>query len=186
MKKDLKAFMTENKAAFDQVDPPVDLWQRIEKELDQRESAPHPSRIRKIWVMQVLKVAAVTLLIGTAGIVIYFYGKRHAYEDYSRINPQLAAEQRAYAALVDQKKDSIAYIAASDPALHGEFSKTLSQMEVSYETLKQEFAKSPNKELTLEAMIRNLQAQIDVLSQQMEILNYMNQTKTKQTQHEQI
>ena len=58
-------------------------------------------------------------------------------------------------------------------------------MEANYEMLKQEFANSPNKELTLEAMIRNLQAQIEVLSQQMDILNYINKNE-KPTKNEQI
>ncbi|SEL27469.1 hypothetical protein [Parapedobacter koreensis] len=186
MKKDLKTFIAENKAAFDDANPPADLWQRIASNLDQQEQSRHDSPMTgKPWVIQVLKVAAITFLIGTAGIVIYFYGRKHAYDDYSQVNPHLAAEQQVYARLVTQKKDSIAYIATSDPALYGEFSKVLHQMEANYEMLKQEFVKSPNKELTLEAMIRNLQAQIEVLSQQMEILNYINNTKN-QTKNEQI
>ncbi len=185
MKKDLKTFITENRAAFDDANPPKDLWQRITKELDEPGQSKDNPPVRKIWIMQVLKVAAVTFLIGMAGITVYFYGKKHAYEDYSQINPNLAAEQKAYAQLVTQKKDSIAFIAVSNPVLYGEFSEVLSQMEANYEVLKRELAKSPNKELTLEAMIRNLQAQIEVLGQQMEILNYINETKNK-PRHEQI
>ncbi len=180
MKKDLKVFIRENRASFDHATPPSDLWQRIADELDQRgQRRSKRVGVRKMWVAHVLKVAAVTLLIGTAGILVYFYGKRDAYADYSRINPGLAAEQQVYAQLVTQKKDSIAYIATSNPALYGEFSKVLGQMETNYDMLKQEFSKSPNKELTLEAMIRNLQAQIEVLSQQMEVLNYINGTKNR-------
>ncbi|WP_353125882.1 hypothetical protein [Parapedobacter pyrenivorans] len=186
MKKDLKAFVSENRAAFDPANPPPGLWQRIADELDNREqSRDEKAGIRKIWLTHILKVAAITFLIGTAGILVYFHGKRDAYIDYSRINPDLAAEQQVYAQLVTQKKDSIAFIATSNPALYGEFSKVLGQMETNYEMLKQEFAKSPNKELTLGAMIRNLQAQIDVLSQQMDVLNYINGTKS-QTKDEQI
>lgn len=186
MKKDLKAFIWENRTKFDHANPPSELWQRIAGELDQL-NQPHDEMavVRKTWLSRVLKVAAVTFLIGTAGLLVYFYGKRDAYADYSRINPDLAAEQQVYARLVTQKKDSIAFIATSNPALYGEFSKVLDQMEVNYEMLKQEFAKSPNKELTLGAMIRNLQAQIEVLSQQMEVLNYINGTKN-QTNDEQI
>jgi len=185
MKKDLKTFIVENRTAFDHATPPQEIWQRIANELDKptRRVSGAPSKI--MWIGQVLKVAAVTFLVGTVGILVYFYGKKHAYEDYSRINPDLAAEQQVYVQLVTQKKDSIAYIASSNPDLYGEFSNVLSQMEANYELLKQEFAKSPNKELTLEAMIRNLRAQIEVLTQQMEVLNYINRTKD-QTKDEQI
>lgn len=186
MKKDLKSFIQENREAFDDATPSLHLWQGIASGLDEldRQRTDIPSS-RTTWFAQVLKVAAVTFLVGTVGMLIYFYGKREAYLDYSRVNPDLAAEQQVYAQLVTQKKDSIAYIATSNPALYGEFSKVIDQMESNYEMLKQEFAKSPNRELTLEAMIRNLQAQIDILSQQLDILNYLNSAKNE-THNEQI
>ena len=59
-------------------------------------------------------------------------------------------------------------------------------METNYNTLKQELSQSPNKELTLEAMIRNLQVQIEVLGQQMEIMNYVKKEKHNTTKNEQI
>src|SRR5690606_20091130 len=109
--------------------------------------------IRKM-VTRVLKIAAVTLLIGSAGIVVYFYGKKTAYDEYYRINPQLATEQQAYSQLILQKKDSVAVIATGNPLLYNEFSAALSHIEQNYETLKREFENSPNKERILEAMIR--------------------------------
>jgi len=180
MNKDLKSFIQENREAFDDAHPPANLWRGVAAGLNEKDHR----RIKKIdgkrtWVSHVLKVAAITFLVGTAGMLIYFYGKREAYLDYSRVNPDLAAEQQAYARLVMQKKDSIAYIATSNPALYGEFSSVIDQMESNYELLKQEYAKSPNRELTLEAMIRNLQAQIDILSQQMDVLDYINDSKNQ-------
>ncbi len=186
MKKDLKAFMAENREAFDGATPPEALWQRIATELDKAEHPEKGAKVRSMWVFQVLKVAAVTFVVGVVGIMVYFYGKKHAYDDYSRISPNLAAEQKTYAQLVTQKKDSIAYIAASNPTLYGEFSEVLSHMEENYESLKRELAESPNKELTLEAMIRNLQAQIEVLSQQMEVLDYINNETKNKFRDEQI
>ncbi len=186
MKKELKSFILENRDAFDDANPPAHLWQGIAASLDERDRDHTEKRGNKtLWFAHVLKVAAVTCLVGTVGILIYFYGKREAYLDYSRVNPHLAAEQQEYAQLVTQKKDSIAYIATSNPTLYGEFSTVIDQMESNYELLKQEFAKSPNRELTLEAMIRNLQAQIDILSQQLEVLNYINRSKNE-TPNEQI
>lgn len=186
MKKDLKTYIRENKAAFDDATPPLDLWQRIAGGLDEQPRLHVEKRGgRTVWVARILKVAAIALLIGTMGILLYFYGRNDTYVEYSRINPDLAAEQQVYAQLVMQKKDSIEYIAVSDPKLYAEFSKVLDQIEANYDMLKQEFSQSPNKELTLEAMIRNLQAQIEILSQQLEILNYINDSKS-QNRNEQI
>lgn len=186
MNKDLKSFIQENRAAFDDAHPPANLWRGVAAGLDEKDHR----RIKKIdgkrtWASHVLKVAAITFLVGTAGMLIYFYGKREAYLDYSRVNPELAAEQKVYAKLVTQKKDSIAYIATSNPALYGEFSKVIGQMESNYDLLKQEYTQSPNRELTLEAMIRNLQAQIDILSQQLDVLNAINHQKNE-ARNEQI
>lgn len=186
MKERLKTFIATNRAAFDDATPPANLWLRISEDLD-RKSTPirQVQPPRKPGLRHVLKVAAITFLIGTAGLTIYFYGKKQAYEDYGRISPELAAEQRTYAELVTRKKDSIAYMATANPVLLDEFNGTLHQMEANYELLKQEFAKSPNQGLTLEAMIRNLQAQIDVLSQQLQILHYIRESGN-QSNNEQI
>src|SRR5690606_27142982 len=184
MKRNLEKFISENRAAFDHAEPPLDLWERISENLEKKDTRSAQTPVRKM-VLHVLKVAALTCLIGTTGIAIYFYGKKNAYDDYTRINTGLAALQQNYSRLVIQKKDSVAIFAAHDPALYGEFSKALDQMEANYELLRDEFANSPNKELTLEAMIRNLQAQIDVLSRQMEILKYLHSNK-KLPKNEQI
>lgn len=85
-----------------------------------------------------------------------------------------------------QKKDSIAFIAATDPALYGEFSTVLSQMEDSYQSLKQELPRSPNQEMTLEAMIHNLKTQIEVLGQQLDTYHYINNTQKDQPNEYQI
>ncbi len=186
MKAHLKTFISTNRTAFDDATPPTDLWLRISDELDRGTT---PTRripaTPKSSIGHVLKIAVVTFLVGTAGLAIYFYGKQQAYEDYGRVSPALAAEQQAYIQLVTQKKDSITYMATANPALLNEFTDALHQMEANYELLKQEFAKSPNKELTLEAMIRNLQAQIDVLSRQLQILHYIREPKNH-SKNEQI
>lgn len=184
MKKQLKTFIQKNRADFDEANPPEGIWENIAAALDaQQQPQPVP---RKFRTAPLLRVAAAILLISIAGLAVYNYGKKQAYNDYSRINPELAAEQQVYAQLVTQKRDSIAHFAASNPALYGEFTQVLEQMETNYNALKQDLAKSPNKELTLEAMIRNLQVQIEVLSQQMEIMNYVKKETKNTTKNEQI
>src|SRR3546814_902145 len=124
MNKDLKSFIQENREAFDDANPPLHLWHGIAAGLDERDHRNIKMLGgKRAWISRVLKVAAVTFLVGTVGILIYFYGKREAYLDYSRVNPDLAAAQQIYAQLITQKKDSIEYIATSNPALYGEFSK---------------------------------------------------------------
>lgn len=175
MKQQLKTFIEQNRRDFDHANPPEGLWENISTALDARRT--DQPRGKKYRIGRLIQLAASVLLILGTGFIIYHYGRMQAVDDYSRISPELAEEQQVYARLIVQKRDSIALFATADPTLYGEFSSVLGQMENNYNTLKQELAGSPNKELTLEAMIRNLQAQIDVLSQQMEVLNYVKKSK---------
>lgn len=184
-KKNLKSFIEENRQAFDDAIPPENLWDQIAGRLDAQQEQPAPV-VRKLRFGTALKIAATALFFCAAGLLAYNYGRKQAYDDYSRINPKLAAEQKAYAQLVTQKKDSIAFIAASDPVLYGEFSDVLQQMENNYKTLKQGLSQSPNQEMTLEAMIHNLRAQIEVLSQQMDVYNYIKETEKTNGNEQQI
>lgn len=185
MKQQLKNFIQQNRTGFDDANPPEGIWENIAAALNTQQPG-HSPVVRKSWTPYIVRIAAAILLLTAGGIAIYNYGRQQAYDDYSRINPELAAEQQTYARLVIQKRDSIAHFAASNPALYGEFSDVLSQMESSYNALKQELDNSPNKELTLEAMIRNLQVQIEVLSQQMRIMDYVKKETKNDTKNEQI
>lgn len=177
MEKDLKSFIRNNRSDFDTANPPEALWDRIAKSLDDEQMTT--SKPRKLYFARLMRVAAAVLLLGIAGALVFTYGRKQGYEDYHRINPQLAAEQRSYADIVSQKKDSLAFIATTNPILYNEFSTALEQIEASYNTLKQELHTSPNQELTLEAMILNLRIQIEILEQQID--TYQN-VKDKENQ----
>ncbi len=182
MDKNLKTFIRDNRAAFDAANPPDGLWERIEASLDGQQPEKK-NNVGRISIARITQLAAAVLVLAVAGALVFTYGRKQGYEDYHRINPQLAVEQQTYADLVTQKKDSIAFIAATNPTLYGEFSSVLEQMEASYLSLKQELPDSPNQQMTLEAMIHNLKIQIEVLGQQLDTYHYIN-TNIKNGEHE--
>lgn len=179
MEKNLKSFIRDNRPAFDTANPPEGLWDRIEASLE-RQQPEATTKTRRLPIARMAQIAAAVLVLAIAGAMVFTYGRQQGYQDYHRINPQLAAEQRTYADLVTQKKDSIAFIATTNPALYGEFSTVLEQMEENYQSLKQELPNSPNQEMTLEAMIHNLKIQIEVLGQQIDTYHYINNAKENQ------
>lgn len=189
MEKRLKDFIDTNRDQFDDQQVPWGLWSNIaealDKDLQDQASAegsdPTPIRSLKRTVPRgFLKIAASMIFLALAGTGIYFYGKQQGYEDYARINPELAATQGSYQVLVNQKKDSVAsFFSTRNPDVEAEFLETLIQMEKNYETLKAELPGSPNKERILEAMILNLQAQSAVLNQQMIILNKLTSPRNE-------
>lgn len=180
MEKRLKDFINDNKEQFDDQQIPWGLWSNISEALDknsqhqdgeERAETVPVRTLKKAIPRRLLKIAASIALLIIAGTSIYFYGKKQGYEDYARINPELAATQGSYQVMVNQKKDSVAFFSSRNPDLEAEFVETLTQMEKNYEALKAELPSSPNQERILEAMILNLQAQTAVLNQQMIILH---------------
>ena len=57
------------------------------------------------------------------------------------------------------------------------FTKDIDQLDSSYNILKNQLSATPNRELLLEAMIQNLQLQLNVLNQQLNIIHQIKQSK---------
>lgn len=182
MKDHLEKYIRSNKRAFDAAEPPEHIWMGVEAALNEAAGRKKNSNI--LTIRRFLSLAAVMLLVLTAGIVVYRHNMK-ATSNYRTIDPILAQQQEAYTAAIESKREQLAITAASNPALYQEFSSELNKMERNYLQLKKEMAQSPNKELTLEAMIRNLQMQVEVLNQQLEVFHYLHQQE-KNTPYEQL
>lgn len=182
MKGNIEKFIVENKKLFDEAVPPAGVWENIENSLE--ENIKRKKKHKVLALRTFISIAAMLLLVCTAGILLYRTNQSNK-QDYSKIDPILAKRQLEYASLVSEKRDALSAMAANDPNLYQEFSDVINNMQSNYKQLKEEFAQSPNKELTLEAMINNLQMQIEVLNQQLEVLNYIHQQE-KKTPYENI
>ena len=82
-----------------------------------------------------------------------------------------------YTSLIATKRTELKTIAKSDPELYKEFSAEIAKMDSTYKKLNNDLATSPNQEDVLRAMIRNLQIQTDVLSQQLNVIEQFNEFK---------
>ncbi|MDF3077746.1 MAG: hypothetical protein K0S09_1635 [Sphingobacteriaceae bacterium] len=174
----LENFVRGHRRDFDEFEPPMNLWDRIEEQLDQEKTvAPRQPRVVKLSV--VLSIAATLLVVLSAGIVFIKYQKTQAV-NISNINPELADQQVHYASMIETKRSELKQIEKQDPQLYNEFASEIKKMEVSYQKLKSDLPTSPNQEETVKAMIRNLQAQIGVLNQQLNIIQQIKQIKTQQ------
>ncbi|AEI48768.1 hypothetical protein [Runella slithyformis] len=116
--------------------------------------------------------ASIALLLGLgwAGYRInQNYGVTEAPE-VALANPGYAKQMTQYTQLIDNKRTELRQMTESDPALYKEFAVELDQLERSYQNLKADLPKNPNRETVIQAMIQNLQWQIDLLNQQLDIL----------------
>lgn len=177
----LENFIRDNKKGFDLYEPPVDLWSKIEAGLEGPDTTRvQPKKEKVVKLSIVLKVAATIIVVMAIGI--FFWNSQSIDTvNLSSINPELAKQQMHYASLIEIKRSELKRIEKEEPQLYKEFSSEIKKMDESYEKLKNDLPTSPNQEETVKAMIRNLQAQIQVLNQQLIIIQQINDYKNTQS-----
>ncbi|MVM32358.1 hypothetical protein GO755_20090 [Spirosoma sp. HMF4905] len=199
MKKDkLERFVRDNHEAFDK-EPPVDLWKKIEAGLDkssldkpQTEQAGlniaspfldvHKNRSltsgRQIgWPVLDWRVAASIAVLLLAGCFFYMnqqYGMTKQPEVIAA-SPTYAKEVVHYTQLIDDKRAELKQMTEDNPALYQEFATDLNRLENSYKSLKADLPKNPNQEMLIQAMIQNLQLQINLLNEQLRVIQRIKQ-----------
>jgi hypothetical protein len=180
MSKRLEDFIRMNKEEFDDLEPSADLWKKIEKHLPAEGTMPKKREAKTFSLNFVLRVAASVILVMGVSFALYLRHEKRAGIDYAAINPTYARQQMHYASLVQSKRSELKTIAKSDPQLYKEFSAEIAKMDSTYKKLNNDLATSPNQELVLRAMIRNLQIQTEVLNQQLNVIEQYNQMKKEQ------
>lgn len=128
---------------------------------------------RKIGKNLSWRIAASIVLVAGLGWLGYRvnqnYGITEAPE-VALVDPGFAKQVTQYTHLIDNKRAELRQMTESDPALYKEFAVELDQLERSYQNLKSDLPKNPNQEVVIQAMIQNLQWQIDLLNQQLDII----------------
>ncbi len=182
MKDRLENFIRDNKKEFDQFDAPAAVWDKIEKQLNEKGINSLSAGGKKEKVVRLsllLKIAATIIVVLGVGLWGYQYQKKES-TDLSNIDPQLAKQQVHYANLIEVKRSELKQIEKEEPQLYSEFSSEIRKMDASYQKLKSDLPGSPNQEETVKAMIRNLRIQTELLNQQLNIIQQINNVKKEQ------
>ena len=183
MKDKLQRFVRDNREAFDVYEPSDDLWNRLNQQLPAEEapkvvaevtppiSAPNP--FKQAWRNLNWRIAASIALVIGLGWVGYRVNQNYGITEAPEValsNPTFAKQVSQYTQLIDNKRDELRQMTESNPNLYKEFAVELDQLERSYQNLKSDLPKNPNQEVVIQAMIQNLQWQIDLLNQQLDII----------------
>jgi len=175
----LEDFVSDNRKEFDDRVPSGKVWEKIDAAINGKEKK------RTIW-MPVIKwslAAAAVILIGT---MVYFQldKKQPAKSeiattepDINKLAPEYAPQVNEFAKLIDMKQEELKQLSKEQPELYKKFTSDITQLDSSYNTLKTQLSVSPNKEMLIEAMIQNLQLQLNVLNQQLNIIKQIKQSK---------
>jgi hypothetical protein len=164
-------FIKNNKSSFDTAMPGDDLWSKMELELNKK---AHRRPNRKLW----LSIAASFIAVLS---IAYIYSQEKGPENtLAEVNPTNAKKQVRFASMIEKKTDSLQVYADENPELYQKFSSDLAKIQVDYDALKQDLAKSPNQEFIVRAMEKNLELQLQVVSQQLQIINKVRQVENNQ------
>lgn len=86
-------------------------------------------------------------------------------------------EMYHYARLVEIKHKELKKIEKDEPLLYRQFAGDVHKLDSVYRSLERQLPSNPNREQLLEAMIQNLQLQMELLNRQLDIIKQINHTK---------
>jgi hypothetical protein len=181
MSKRLEEFVKTSCLDFDELEPSADLWSRIEKNLPPNFEQPKKREAKTFTLGFVMRVAAAVIVVMSVCFVLYLRNANTKSVDIAAINPTYAKQQVQYISMIEDKRTELKELSKSDPQLYREFSTEIAKMDSVYKKLNNELATSPNRELVLHAMIRNLQLQTQVLNQQLSVIEQFNQMKKEES-----
>ena len=107
--------------------------------------------------------------------------KQNSSETKNSVGNELGSDVKKemvyYAKIVEIKHDELKRIQKDEPLLYKQFSGDVYKLDSVYQSLKKQLPKNPNREQLLEAMIQNLQLQMDLLNHQLQIIKQINNSK---------
>jgi len=97
--------------------------------------------------------------------------------DNKELESSMDEEMFHYAKLVEIKHRELKAIEKDEPLLYKQFSSDVYKLDSVYHDLRGQLTNNPNREQLLEAMLQNLQLQMELLNHQLEIVRQINHTK---------
>jgi hypothetical protein len=177
MSRKLEKFIGDNRNEFDDKMPSDKVWENIAISLVEKQP-------KKSILTPLFKWAIAAAIIITAGLIVFFTtNTKKAAVDFAGTKKDSStgviatAEVNEFAKLVLLKQEELKALAPEHPELYHQFTTDINQLDSSYKSLKGQLSITPNREMMIQAMIQNLQLQLNVLNQQLNIINQIKQSK---------
>lgn len=185
MGRKLEKFIGDNRNEFDDKMPSDSVWENIAADLPVQKKK-HGFILRPLYKWSI----AAAILIST-GIITFLAlntsktsstgnvtaSKVDTATDQNTNTVEYAPEINEFAKLVALKQEELKLLAPEQPELYKKFTTDINQLDSSYKFLKNKLDATPNREMLIQAMIQNLQLQLQVLNQQLNIINQIKQSK---------
>jgi hypothetical protein len=177
MNNDLEKFIEDNRGDLDDRTPSGKVWENVEASLNGKKEKKFIVTLFFKWSI----AASVLLMAGTG--VYFLLNKNKTAEKENTVSvirteiPDAPPEMNQFAVLIGMKREELKTLGLEQPELYRKFATDITQLDSSYKSLKDQLSVTPNREMLIEAMIQNLQLQLNVLNQQLNIIHQIKQSK---------
>ncbi len=168
----LEKFISANKSEFD-VDAPSDqMWQQIEFNLKAK---------RKKNRIKSLSVAATLLILFASSMFLFQLKNDNSTISDEIVNKEVLEAQTQFSSLIEIKRSELNQYKNAQPELINELNKQLKDLQMNYNALLPQLKDENKKDLIVQALIENLQLQLEVLNRSLEIVqNLKNENHEKE------
>ncbi|MCW3091896.1 MAG: hypothetical protein JWP81_2965 [Ferruginibacter sp.] len=184
MSRKLEKFIGDHRNEFDDMVPSGKVWESLSAEFE-------PKKKKGFILTNFYKWSIAAAILVTTGISIFLTQDKNktiesaavttigdTTNDISTIAPEYAVAVNQFAKQVALKQEELKALAPEQPELYRKFTTDVDQLDSSYISLKNKLGATPNREMLVEAMIQNLQLQLNVLNQQLNIIHQIKQSKS--------
>ena len=172
----LKQFIDDNREAFDSDNPNPKLFNKFQRQLKNNNGI-----YSRIFFRRAAAAAAV-IIVSASLFFIFRKNNGPALEDPDSSrelstfpDPVYAKQIDQYRQMIDLQQTELKKVKTEHPDLYQQFTDDIDQLDSAYRTLKITLEQNPNTETLLEAMIRNLQLQSELLNRQLLIIKEIKQ-----------
>lgn len=173
----MERFIRDHREDFDDLEPSDKIWEQIESGMYKKNK---PARLVTMTILKWSIAAAILVTVGLASLYT-IYRKDNVQPSpltkantndpvVEQIDPQYGQMVAQFSALIETKQKELRSIEKDNPKLYAQFSTDIKKLDSTYQVLRSTLSANPNKEQLLQAMISNLQMQIDLLNQQLSII----------------
>ena len=161
----IESYIRHNREEIDKLDPPESLWPKIEAGLK-----PVGNKSRMIY----WQAAAVIFFAISIGLLVKNYQTNNELNYYVQNDDGFANTEEYYIKIINEKESLLTTSLVQFPDLATDFKNDLHELSKNYKKLKEDFDKNRSEEV-LNALIKNLQLQQELLSNQLNIIKLISE-----------
>jgi hypothetical protein len=161
----LESYIRDNRGSIEQLNPPESLWAKIETGL-----RPISKKNQMIY----WQAAAVIFFALSIGLLVKNYQTSSELNSYVFNDTEFANTEQYYFKVIHDKENLLSLSMQQYPELAMDFKNDLNELSKNYQNLKADFDNNRSEEV-LNALIKNLRLQQELLNNQINIIHLINE-----------